>query len=90
MNAADKRSIALGMIVELYFPSPPGAKYGTDFIGTDPNAIADNIAKLDVMGRTDRWKAAIRRWAGMVRNAEPGSLRWAFLQGLIYAGHASN
>jgi hypothetical protein len=89
--ASAKRSIALGMITELYFPTPAGQDHGTEFTGTDAEQIAANIDKLAQLGRTERWQAAIRTWSHMVRNHgdDPRSLRWAFLQYLVFAGHAS-
>jgi hypothetical protein len=93
------------MISELYLPTPElvsaidrdallerplyltnyyAARYAT---GAE---VASNIEKLIQLGRTDRWQAAIKRWASMVRHAEKlDDIRWAFLQGMIYAGHAS-
>jgi hypothetical protein len=101
MNAAEKRQEAIGMISELYLPTPEctdsvvndrplylvnyyAARYATG------NEIADNIEKLAQLGRTDRWQSAIKRWAAMVRESEKlDDIRWAFLQGMIYASHAS-
>ena len=91
------------MISELYLPTPEcvdacegerplyllnsyEGRYATG------NEVAENIEKLAQLGRTARWQAAIDRWARMVREhgGNLDSLRWAFLQGMIYAGHASD
>lgn len=84
----------LGMIMALHCPE--SAEY--DLQGDAPE-IAANIRKLAALGRTERWRAAIDRWAAMVEETpqeapwpEDGRrqyLRWAFLQGAIYAGHAT-
>ena len=82
-NAERNRSIAVGMLIELYIPT------ANDFELRDASRdeIAGNIDKLAQLGRTDRWQAAIKRWAAMVR--EPGNnIRWALIQGCVYAGHA--
>lgn len=33
----------------------------------DPEAMAKDIESLDSLGRTDRWKAAVRTWAHVAR-----------------------
>lgn len=33
----------------------------------DPEAMAKDIESLDALGRTDRWKAAVRTWAHIAR-----------------------
>jgi hypothetical protein len=92
------------MISELYLPTPEpdgtdrdaylnrpvylinywAAHYAT------PDEIAGNIEKLAQLGRTDRWQAAVKRWATMVREQKTlDGIRWAFLQGMVYACHAS-
>lgn len=105
--AKRNRQTAIGMLSELYLPTPANddawdrqiilanPHYQND--GTSPElfeykirGIADNIRKLLTLGRTDRWQAAISRWANMVsESGNEMSLRWAFLQGMVYAGHAS-
>jgi hypothetical protein len=101
MTAYEKRREALGMISELYLPTPElceasgqdrplylvNAYAGRYATGAE---VAGNIEKLAQLGRTARWHAAIDRWANMVRehSGNVDSLRWAFLQGMIYAGHA--
>lgn len=78
------RQEAIGMLSELYLPASRDYEFPPD---VSREEIAGNIAKLAQLGRTERWRAAIRRWAAMVR-ANDGNLRHAFLQGMIYAGHA--
>ena len=92
-----RRQTAIGMLSELYLPTPRDdddsrpayhcnfweGRYAT---GAE---VAENVAKLAQLGRTDRWQRAIHRWSAMCREA-PGvrELRHAFLQGMVYAGHA--
>jgi hypothetical protein len=101
MDAKTKRQEAIGMLSELYLPTSYlveaqgerpiyllnsyAARYAT---GAE---VAENIEKLAQLGRTARWQSAIDRWARMVRESSGNvdSLRWAFLQGMVYAGHAS-
>lgn len=85
-NAKVGRYEAIGMIVELYMPT----SRNYDLTTTDVDEMADNILKLSQLGRTDRWKAVIRQWAGMVRECKGDDvkhLRWAFLQGLVYVNY---
>jgi hypothetical protein len=91
-----RRQTAIGMISELYLPTDPEmgcpAYLCNYYYGRYAHAaeVADNISKLAQLGRTARWQAAIKRWAAMVREADHMTgLRHAFLQGMIYAGHAS-
>lgn len=94
--AQRNRQEAIGMLSELYLPTDAeetrpfylvnayAGKYAT------AGEIADNIAKLTQCGRTARWQAAVKQWAGMVRAADNlRDIRWAFLQGLVYTTHAS-
>lgn len=100
-NAVRNRQTAIGMLSELYLPTPAccdaseqdrplylvnyyAARYAT---GAE---IAENIEKLAQLGRTARWQSAIAHWARMVRECGDNidSIRYAFLQGMIYAGHA--
>ena len=104
MNKAQlNRQTAIGMISELYLPTSKCAdavsedrplylaNYWAGRYATGAE-IADNITKLARLGRTARWHAAIDRWANMVRECGDNldNIRWAFLQGMIYAGHASD
>jgi hypothetical protein len=97
MNAAETtRQTALGMLVELYFSQGHDSPYlweSCDNRLATSDEVAANIVKLRQLGRTARWQGAISRWADMVDRPEndndPRSLRWAFLQGLVYASHAS-
>lgn len=105
MNTATKRTasywrgIAIGMISELYLPTPadpndpdayPMFLYNySDHTMAIPSEVADNIVKLKQLGKTERWHGAIAQWAGMVRESKTAeSLRSSFLQGMIYAGWA--
>ena len=86
--ATRNRQIALGMLVELYYP----ASGGYEFTGASADEIAGNIDKLASLGRTARWLKAIAGWSAQVREhgAEGDqAMRWAFLQFAVYAGHAS-
>jgi hypothetical protein len=92
--AMRNRQEAIGMLSELYLPeSQQWELTNRHGGGLDSLAVgmSRNIEKLSQLGRTARWKAAINRWATMV--AESGNsdraLRHAFIQGMIYAGHAS-
>jgi hypothetical protein len=103
-----KRQTAIGMISELYLPTPrliDAAGDGRDALLDRPlylinyyenryatgTEVADNIRKLAQLGRTARWQAAIDRWARMVQECGDNidSIRHSFIQGMIYAGHAS-
>ena len=95
MNASTKRQTALGMLTELYLPA-----HGTeheflwescdDRLATGAE-VADNIEKLMQLGRTARWQSAISLWARSVRenSGNPRGVRFAYLQGLVHASHAS-
>lgn len=92
-NAQTGRSTAIGMLIALYLPD--SQDYELTFrhpggIDGNANGIADNIRKLTQLGRTARWQSAIDRWARMVLESAGNlqSLRWAFLQGAVYASHA--
>ena len=88
-KAALNRQEAIGMISFLYLPEQND--YDLRLPDNGAAGIAENIEKLAPLGRTARWQAAIDRWANMVRehSGNDRSLRWAFLQGMIFAGHAS-
>ena len=95
--AETRRQEAIGMLSELYLPTPeepedPGPAYLCNFwegryaTGAE---VAENVAKLAQLGRTDRWRQAVARWSAMCREARTVlELRLAFLQGMIYAGNA--
>lgn len=91
-NAVQRRQNAIGMLSYLYLPTDPDGSVPYDMRVTDTTEIAGNIRKLAQLGRTERWTGRIEQWARMVEeNPEPmKSLRWAFLQGMVYASHASN
>jgi hypothetical protein len=96
MNAAETaRQTAIGMLTELYFSQGHDSPYlweSCDNRLATGHEVSENISKLAQLGRTARWQGAIDRWAGMVRenSGNPKSLRWAYMQGLIYASHASH
>lgn len=92
------RQTAIGMLVELYLPTPDNPDFDRDVYLCNyyearyatGEEVAENILKLASLGRTQRWQAAIKRWAAMVRSESTvKGLRWAFLQGLIFANSAS-
>jgi hypothetical protein len=86
-QAFKNRQLAIGMLSQLYIPYDEQGV--ADYMATDDRTeIAGNIEKLDRLGRTDRWKGAIATWAAYVRDPD-NNLRWAFLQGMIYAGYGS-
>lgn len=90
-NAAQRRQNAIGMISELYLPHISGEPLYLMRV-TDTREIAGNIRKISQLGRTERWHASVERWARMVEDSacdDPCHIRWAFLQGMIYASHAS-
>ena len=84
-NAQTRRQNAIGMLSELYVPGPE-YDFRPDVTRTE---IAGNILKLGTLGRTARWQAAVKQWAAMVSNPA-NNVRWAFMQGMVYAGHASD
>jgi len=90
-NAAQRRQNAIGMLSFLYLPSDPQTGEAPfDLTTEDTREIAGNILKLRTLGRTLRWQSALGRWAEMViLSDDMRELRWAFLQGMVYASHAS-
>ena len=64
--------------------------YGPDgkLIMTDRQAIADMLATLKPLGRTQRWQDAIDSWIIMVLDTDY-DLHWAYGQYGIYAGYAN-
>lgn len=89
MKASGRRQIAIGMLSMLYIPIYADGTAPYDIDIADKNEVAGNIRKLAQLGRTERWQAAIERWARMTEQSTgPKDLRWAFLQGMIFAGHA--
>jgi hypothetical protein len=83
--AQKRRMFAIGMLNELIMP------YGDNGADFAPYATrqfaAENIAKLEQLGRTDRWRIAIRNWAHAVAD-ETVPYRWAYLQYSVWACHA--
>lgn len=51
--------------------------------------IADAIADLIGLGKSDGWKLAVRRWQEMITESEIGNTRWALLQGSVMVAHAA-
>jgi hypothetical protein len=99
-NAQRNRATAIGMLSELYLPTPKCAdaaesdrplylvNYWAAHYATGQE-VADNITKLARLGRTARWQSSIALWASMVRESDNlDHIRYAFLQGMIHAGHA--
>jgi hypothetical protein len=84
-RAARNRTIAIGMINELYLPSPgtpanpadpdnpeswPMYLFNyCDCMLATPSEVAANIDKLAQLGRTVRWRTAIYNWAAIVRES---------------------
>ena len=74
--AAYWRQFAIGMLSELYLPTPDDPDYKREiylsnyYAGQYATAdeVADNILKLAQLGRTARWNSAIKQWAGMCRS----------------------
>jgi hypothetical protein len=87
-NAERNRQEAIGMLMELYFPTSQDHAPQFNESRNDKIAIAENIMKLSQLGKTERWISAIRRWRNMVLD-EKCSIDWALKQGCIYASHAS-
>lgn len=56
-------------------------------VGTRDEISAEIIA-LATLGRTSRWTGTVDGWAAMVRD-EANDLRWALVQGSIFAGYAA-
>lgn len=80
----DRRMAAVGRIVNYW-----GWKY-YDFAATIPDAdvvaIIGEIDELMKLGRTERWRKAVRQWQHMVNGNRD---RWALLQGSVYMNHAA-
>jgi hypothetical protein len=86
-DAQNRRLFAMGMLHELIMPHTVPGK-APDFAPYATRAFAaENIRKLEAIGRTDRWRRAIRAWANAVAD-ESVPYRWAYLQYSVYAGHA--
>jgi hypothetical protein len=49
-------------------------------------ALLQDILALKALGRTDRWKDAVQRWAELITET-PENRRWALIQGSIWAAH---
>lgn len=97
MNAAAKRQMAMGMLTELYFAQGHDSPYLWESCEGRPatgDEVAANIMKLRQLGRTERWQNTISRWADMVdcpeTDNDPKALRWAYMQGLVYACHVAS
>ena len=93
LTAADRRNVGIQALVNIYLPAsndyqltfPHSGGWGSNIVG-----IEDNIRKLAALGRTQRWQDAVTRWQGMVgEQTLPDGLRWAILQGSVYASHAA-
>lgn len=67
VTAAERRMQAINAVITRH-----------DGLAASRDEIAADIEKLAALGKTDRWQAAIARWAKEVRENE--SLRWALLQ----------
>lgn len=50
------------------------------------DAAVAKIRELADLGRTDRWKHAVDRWAGLIEET-PENRRWALIQGSIWAAN---
>ena len=50
---------------------------------TTRQTASQEIAKLDSLGRSDKWKKGVQGWAKMVSN-EDDPLSWAIVQGAIF------
>lgn len=96
-KASDRRYAGIGRVIR--FALIPTEQAIRDGIGdhndhglrtTDAEAIACQIETLEGLGRTMRWQAQVHAWASMVRDEDtPQGIRWAVLQGAVYAGHAA-
>lgn len=57
--------------------------------GANQEDIRCRVLALKEIGRTDRWRHTVVRWAAMVNSANTVTdLEYAVLQGSIFAGHA--
>lgn len=90
--------MAIGILTELYLPSGEQREFLWNYCenrNATPDEVSENILKLRQLGRTSRWQNALTRWNIMVQSAkvggdfQPSRLRWAYLQGLVFASHAS-
>lgn len=82
IKASEKRFAAIKAIGDKYRPESNGYLL---IDNANPEEIKAEIDALMTLGRTDRWKNAIRGWVKMI-DEYPDSLEWAVLQGAIYAG----
>lgn len=82
-----RRFAAIGGIVAAHLNESNGYTLSPDL---DRDALARDIRDLARLGRTDRWRATVERWALMVSDDQSrtdlGHARWALVQGSTYAG----
>lgn len=74
-NAKDRRGHAIARVLYTWLRRED----------EDPEAMAKDIESLASLGRTDRWKAAVRTWAHIART-DPGM----FYQHATYANYAAD
>lgn len=85
-TATEKRLDAIGAITHKYIDSTTGLLTIED---TTENRVmvGTEIIKLWDLGRTDRWRVAVRDWCDLVVEESNGfDFRWTILQGAIYTG----
>lgn len=82
MNKAEQKRY--NGIVKLHMKYTTGTSYGV--LSDDREQIASDIEGLLKLGRTEKWKTAVREWAHMVRTEK--ELNWAYYQWATFTGYA--
>lgn len=77
-NAQQKRYDAIQAITHEFIDVSTGMET-TD----DREAVGRKIIELWELGRTERWRVAVREWCDLVCDSS-NPLRWAIIQGAIY------
>ena len=81
-TSVERRRKAIRAIVDYALPDPRA-----DVVLVRRADLIARIEPLATLGRTDRWRGEVERWADLV-STEP--LRWAVTQGAIYAAYAAD
>ena len=98
-TASDRRNDAIGNVLNKYRTEANGYQ-----LTANTRDIVEDIMALEKLGRTDRWKRAIRNWADAVEDGDrddmasldlgqklhsDGRRGWAFVQFGIWANYAA-
>lgn len=77
-NAQQRRLDAIGAITRRFI-DPTSVKANTE----DREAVGREIIGLWDIGRTQRWRIAVREWCDLVVDTD-NPLQWAIIQGAIW------